>query len=247
MVPFWRGERRRPQPRPGPGHRARSCASWPSGSTQPDCLDWLRARVLPRRRGGPQPARITSAGSCAAPAALPTDRTLRDRGVARSARRLAGDPAQPVRQPAAPGPAAGAGGPAAAAARLSAAVPAPRRRRPHPPDRHRRAGARPVRRPDAGERRGADPRRAGRQRPVRPALPPERGAGAAAAARPGRQAGARCGCSGCAAATCCRSPGGIPTSPSSSRRSANACTTTSTCRACSSCWPTSATGHGRRW
>ena len=76
---------------------------------------------------------------------------------------------------------------------------------------------------------------------VRPALPAERGAGAAAAARPGRASGRRCGCNGCAAATCCRSAAGIPISPSSPRRSANACTTISTCRACSNCWPTSAT------
>ena len=47
-----------------------------------------------------------------------------------------------------------------------------------------------------------------------------------------RASARRCGCSACAAGTCSRSLAATRISPSSSRRSANACTIISTCRGC---------------
>src|SRR5262249_32012688 len=133
---------------------------------------------------------------------------------ARPARRLAGDPAQPARRQAALLLAAGTGGETAAAPRLSTAMPAPQRRHPDPPQRHGRADPRPLYRPVARRRGGADSRRTGGQRAVRAALPAERGAVAAAAARPAGQAGAAVA----PAAARPRPVAGVPAAPRLSHR-----------------------------
>ena len=66
LVPFWRGEERRPQLRPRPGHRRTSCASWPHGSSSPICLDLAAARVSTSMPPPPATCAITSAAQIAA-------------------------------------------------------------------------------------------------------------------------------------------------------------------------------------
>ena len=190
MVPFWRGENAGRSYDLGLCH-GQFLRELADRLDAPDCLDWLRARLLPRSTPRPAISRchVRRQLRVAGPSA---DRpTPGHRGIPRSARRLAGHPAQPAGRPAAPGPAAGAGEPACA----------------------QRLGYRPqclhhndgilIRLTDTDEPvldcstgltpenvEALDPRRAGRQCPVRPAFPPERGPGAAAAARQAGQAGA---------------------------------------------------------
>ena len=80
---------------------------------------------------------------------------------------------------------------------------------------------------------------------VRQPLPRERGAGAAPAASPARGRGRRSGSSASAPPTCWRSRRATAASRSSSRPTASACRTSSTCRPCARSWPASPGARSR--
>ena len=198
-----------------------------------------RARCAPpaRRLGRRQPARLPRR---AARGHRPRARRPHDRGraVPRRARRLAGRRPLPVRRA---GPrTVGAGDRRPTARALRRRRPGDARRRRHraaaarrrvrPTDRGRRRRRRvPVgaRRRDEVERRSSPTRSAARRcsppgsasaRPVRCCCPAAIPAGAR-----------RCGSSGSALRSCCRSRASTARSRSSSRRCASACRTSSTC------------------
>ena len=158
-------------------------------------------------------------------------RHLGRRAVPRRARRLAGDPALPLR--AAGARPAGAGGVATAARALRHRREADRLRRRH----HRAAAGHRGRRARAPTCSSSTPTRSSRSSPPRSAArrcsrpgsanaPPAPCCCRAATPASGR----RCGISGSARRNCSTSRASTRTSRSCSRRSANACRTSTTCR-----------------
>ena len=194
----------------------------------------LRGAPSPRPAGGREPRRLP--GGRARGGGRPADRSPDRRGaVPRRAGRLAAGPPHAVRRPRPRPVGDGDRGPPARAAGRRGVQHLVGRRDRDPP-----AGRRPRRgrgRPLPGCRRRGGPGRRGRRRDraLRVALPRERGAGPAPARAAGRARGRRSGSSASAPPTCSRSPAGTAASRSSSRPTASAWPTSSTCRRCATC------------
>ena len=202
-----------------------SCPAWPGRLRRALSRQWVSTTTRP-----------TTCGSCSteqrqATGTVPTDATLRRRAIPRRARRLAGDPALPVRTSGAR--TAGAGGRRDGCASATAST----RSRPHPTTASSSGCPTPRTPHRAPSCSSSTPTRSNRSSPPRSAVRRCSPPGSANARRAPcccraaiRASGRRCGISGSAPRSCSTWPANTPTSRSCSRPSASACRTSTTFR-----------------